>query len=149
MCFMCLWMSLVNMVSVTFEKRSLEKIFPLLHRVSPRLSRDPCEGSGWSRTVNPEGSTSLLELECPNTQHWALWSVYQDVYRNQCWKAWFIKSVIDHMPGAATQAPRGHMEAPPNTWGAQQIPVSPPSVYGRHIHQLFVPAKHRTLQYPI
>lgn len=36
-----------------------------------------------------------------------------------------MKSVIEPYTSAATQAPRGHMEAPPHTRGAQQILVPP------------------------
>ncbi len=59
---------------------------------------------------------------------------------NQILKAWFIKSVIEPYAGAATQDPRGHMEAPPHTWGAQRIPV-PPRQYtaGTFTKCLFLP----------
>lgn len=62
------------------------------------------------------------------SQHAALSTVVHVsgcVQKTKCWKAWFIKSVIEPYTSAATQAPRGHMEAPPHTRGAQQIPVPP------------------------
>lgn len=74
-------------------------------------------------------SGKLLELTRSGMSHHAALSaavsVSGCVRKTKRWKAWFIKSVIEPYTGAATQNPRGHVEAPPHTRGAQQIPVPP------------------------
>lgn len=72
------------------------------------------------------------------SQHAALSAV---VHVSGCWKAWFIKSVIEPYTSAATQAPRGHLEAPSAHTQEHNRFLFPPCCYtaGKFTECLFLP----------